>query len=368
MAESSPFRWAILGTGGVSRKFTLGLKAVPGQSAVVCASRSPDNAARFARDFGLETAEYAAAAAHPEADAVYIATPPSEHEAQALLAIGAGKPVLIEKPFALDAAAAARIADAAQTAGVFAMEAMWTRFLPLTRALKARVEAGDLGQPRAFEARFFGNDRPDPGASLFDPARGGGALMHRGVYGLSLARHFLGPVAELQAMGRLGETGVDEDCALTLRHENGAISTIRAGLRAAGISGAELYGTQASYRILPPLYRPFAARRIAVPPRAGGTSGPGAGGGRLEGLKEGGVAQGLNQRLARLKEFLRPPGQGVAAPFAGNGYGHEAASLAEAVRAGRTEHALMPLAESVEIMALVDQARAAWGAGGEVRP
>lgn len=364
MAESSPFRWAILGTGGVSRKFTLGLKAVPGQSAVVCASRSPDNAARFARDFGLEAAEYAAAAAHPKADAVYIATPPSEHEAQALLAIGAGKPVLIEKPFALDAGAAARIAAAAQDAGVFAMEAMWTRFLPLTRALKARVDAGDLGAARAFEARFYGNDRPDPDASLFDPARGGGALMHRGIYGLSLARYFLGPVAELQAMGRLGETGIDEECALTLRHENGAISTIRASLRAAGISAAELYGTQASYRIAPPIYRPFAARRIAVPPRAGGTSGPGAGngGGRLEGLKEGSFAQGLNQRLARLKEFLRPPGQGISAPFAGNGYGHEAAALAEAVRAGRREHPAMPLAESVEIMALVDQARAAWGA------
>ena len=360
MADSSPFRWAILGTGGVSRKFILGLKAAPGQSAVVCASRSPDNAARFARDFGLETAEYAGAAAHPGVDAVYIATPPSEHEAQALLAIGAGKPVLIEKPFALDAAAAGRIAEAARTAGVFAMEAMWTRFLPLTRALKARVEAGDLGEARAFEARFYGNDRPDPGASLFDPARGGGALMHRGIYGLSLARHFLGPVAELQAMGRLGETGVDEDCALTLRHENGALSTIRASLRAAGINAAELYGTKATYRIAPPLYRPFAARRIAVSPRTGGTSGAGNGGGRLEGLKEGGAAQGLNQRLARLKEFVKPPGQGISAPFAGNGYGHEAEAVAEAVRAGRTEHAAMPLEESVEIMGLIDRARASW--------
>lgn len=366
MAESSPFRWAILGTGGVSRKFILGLRAVPGQSAVVCASRNPENAARFAKDFGLEVADYALAAAHSQADAVYIATPPSEHEAQALMAVAARKPVLIEKPFALDAPAAERIAEAARAAGVFAMEAMWTRFLPLTRALKSRVDAGELGQPRAFEAQFFGNDRPDPAASLFDPARGGGALMHRGVYGLSLARHFLGPVAELQAMARLGETGVDEDCAVTLRHENGAISSVRAGLRAAAINAATLYGTEATFQIAPPIYRPFAARRIAVPPRAGGTSG--AGGGRLEGLKEAGFAQGLNQRLNRLKGFLRPPGQGIAARFAGNGYGHEAEAVAEAVRAGRTEHALMPLAESVEIMELIDRARAAWGQTGEGRP
>lgn len=357
MADT-PFRWAILGTGGVSRKFVLGLKAVPGHVAVVCASRSADKAAAFAKGFGLEATDYASAAAHPAADAVYIATPPSEHASQALMAIAAGKPVLIEKPFALDAASATQIAEAAQAAGVFAMEAMWTRFLPLTTQIKAQVEGGELGPLRSFEAQFYGNDLPDAGASLFDPARGGGALMHRGVYGLSLARHLLGPVAEMQVMGRVGDTGVDEDCALSLRHDSGAISTIRASLRAAGLNSATLYGERATLQLAPPVYRPFAARRIAVTPRVGGTS---AKPGKLETVKESATAQGLNQRLARLKAFLKPPGKGLYAPFKGNGYGHEAEAVAQAVRAGQGEHSAMPLAESVEIMGLIDQARAAWG-------
>ena len=357
MSRSDLFRWAVLGTGGVSRKFVLGLRAVPGHQAVVAASRSPDKATRFARDFGLEAADYAAAAAWNAADAVYIATPPSEHEAQATLAIAAGKPVLIEKPFALDAAAARRIEQAARNTGVFVMEAMWTRFLPLITDIKTRITRGDLGDLRAFEACFYGNDLPDPGVSLFDPARGGGALMHRGVYGLSLARHLLGPVADMQAMGRSGATGVDEDCALTLRHANGAISTVRASLRAAGLNSAQIYGTRATIRIDPPIYRPAAARIISVAPRTGGSSGPG-GGGRLEKIKEGALAQGANQRMARLKTFLRPPGQALSVPFVGNGYGHEAAAVAAAVRAGQGQSPVMPLDESVEIMDLMDRARA----------
>ncbi|WP_371743955.1 Gfo/Idh/MocA family protein [Mangrovicoccus sp. HB161399] len=344
----------MLGTGGVSRKFVLGLRAVPGHSAVAAASRSPESAARFARDFGLEATDYASAAAWADADAVYVATRPSEHEAHALAAIAVGKPVLVEKPFALDVAAAARIADAAQSAGVFAMEAMWTRFLPLLGEIRRRIAAGELGALRAFEANFFGNDLPDPAASLFDPARGGGALMHRGIYGLSLARHLLGPVAELQAMGRTGATGEDEDCALTLRHEGGAISTIRAGLRAPGINAMRIYGEAAALLVEPPIYRPSAARLISMAPRKGGTSGAGAR--RFESLKEGGLAQGLNQRLARLKAFAKPPGQGIPAPFAGNGYGHEAEAVAQAVRAGQGERALMPLSERVEIMELADRA------------
>jgi predicted dehydrogenase len=358
---SPPFRWAILGTGGVSRKFVLGLRShgagARAARAVVVASRGAENARRFAADFGIPaTADYAGAAAHPDVDAVYVATPPSEHELHAGLAIAAGKPVLIEKPFASDADAALRIAEQARAKGVFCMEAMWTRFLPLAEKIRARIAAGDLGELRAFEGAFTGSDVPDPAVSLFDPARGGGALMHRGVYPLSLARHFLGPVTDIRAVGRLGDTGVDEDCALILTHEGGALSTIRAGLRASGTNRAAIFGTKATIEIAPPIYRPFAARMIALPPRRGGT-GTG-GGGRLETVKEGGFAQGLNQRLARLKAFAIPPGRGISAPFSGNGYGYEAQAVAEAVSQGLTEHPLMPLQESVEIMGLIDEARA----------
>ena len=179
--------------------------------------------------------------------------------------------------------------------------------------------------------------------------------MHRGVYGLSLARHLLGPVEQLQAMGRVGETGVDDDIALSLRHAGGAISTVRASLRTAGVNTMQIYGTDGTICVDPPLYRPFAARLIRVDPRVGGTSA--SGGGRLESLKEGGLAQGLNQRLARLKAFANPRGEKISAPFSGNGYGHEALAVAAAVRAGRVESPVVPLPRSVEIMGLIDRAR-----------
>ncbi|MEX2517998.1 MAG: Gfo/Idh/MocA family oxidoreductase [Paracoccaceae bacterium] len=355
-----PFRWAILGAGGVSRKFVLGLRAL-GDAAtpIVVASRMPENAKRFAASLGVpESASYEDAAAHPQVDAVYIATPPSEHEAHAALAIAAGKPVLIEKPFALDAAAAARIAVQAEAAGVFCMEAMWTRFLPMLDTLRARIANGEIGEIRSFEGGFFGSDAPDAANSLFDPARGGGALMHRGIYPLSLARHLLGPVSTLQAMARIGETGVDEDVALTLRHASGAISTLRASLRASGPNGAIIRGAKGVIEIAPPIYRPFKARLTVVSPRKGGTGA--GGGGRFEALKEGGFLQGLNQRADGLKALLRSRAGGLSGKFEGNGYHYEAAAVAAAVTAGQGEHALMPLAESVEIMDLVDQAKSQW--------
>ena len=128
------FSWGVLGTGPVSRNFLLGLRFCSEQASVtVVASRNRSNAERFAADFGVPVvaATYEDAAVAPHIDAVYIATPPSEHESHALAAIAAGKPVLIEKPFAMDATSAARIIDLAQKKHVFCMEAMWTRFLPL---------------------------------------------------------------------------------------------------------------------------------------------------------------------------------------------------------------------------------------------
>ncbi|WEV76950.1 Gfo/Idh/MocA family oxidoreductase [Janibacter cremeus] len=363
--QSFPFRWAILGTGGVSRKFVLGLRSLDGRARPeVVASRNPENARRFAATFDVpRVASYAEASAHPEVDFVYVATPPVTHEEHAMMAIDAGKPVLIEKPFALDAAAARRIVERSRDEGVFCMEGMWTRFLPLTVQIRRLIESGELGEPRAFEGGFVGNNEPDGSVGLFDPGQGGGALMHRGIYPLSLARHFLGPVATVRSSGRIGATGVDEDCSLVLEHETGAISTVRAGLRAAGTNRATVYGSRATVEIGAPIYRPSHARMISAPPSRDGTSPRGRG--RFDALREGGLAQGTNQRLGRWKELVLPTGRGISARFSGNGYGHEAHAVAHAVTQGWIEHPVMPLAESIELMETIDRARAQWWKKGD---
>lgn len=351
--------WIIFGTGDVARKFAIDVVAA-GHRIRGVASRDPDNARAFAASLGLsaETGDYDRVLEGP-GRAVYIATPPAQHEAHARAAIAAGKAVLIEKPMAPDAAAAARIAAAARAAGVFAMEAMWTRFQPLVQAVRARIGAGDLGELRGFDARFLLPNRPDPTASLFDPDRGGGALLHRGIYGLSLARHLLGPVEDLVSLARIGATGVDEDSALILRHGSGAITTLRASLRTAGPEASILCGTGGTLTLEGPVYRPTGARLVAVHPMAAARGG---GPRRLETFRESGAGLLLSRQLSRLRA-RRGAGR-LHAPFAGNGYRHQALAVAEALSRGETEHALMPLDESIEILALVDRARGEW-TGGE---
>ncbi len=348
-------RWAILGTGGVARKFVLDLKASGAGRAVVVASRNPDNAHRFAAELGVATAapDYETAV-QAAVDAVYVATPPALHEAHALLAIGAGHAVLIEKPFAANAAAAARITAAAHAAGVFCMEAMWTRFQPMMETLRAKIASGDLGEIRGFDARFMVANRPDAASSLF----AGGALIHRGIYPLSLARHLLGPVTDMQAMGRLGETGADEDCVLVLRHASGALSTLRASLRADGPEGMAVHGTQGTAVLDGPVYRPTRGHiRWTRPlPAATGQAGPR----RFEAFRESTFGLRLSRGLGQLKSATGRAATRLPARLSGNGYRYQALAVAEALRAGRTEDPRMTPEESLEIMDLIDRARASW--------
>lgn len=352
-------RWAILGTGPVARKFALDLRGLPGAELSVVASRSADNARRFARGLGVAgvAASYAEAAA-ADVDALYIATPPSLHEEHAMLGIEAGRAVLIEKPFALEAQAAARIATAARAAGVFAMEAMWTRFQPLPQAIHAALSDGAIGELRRFEGRFLSANLPDTETNLFNAAQGGGALMHRGIYPLSLAQFFMGPIVDQQAMAHLGDTGVDEDSTLLLRHASGALSTIHASVRVGGHEGATVYGTRGTLQIEGPVWRPTGAvihRVTAVSAKPGKPR-------RFEAFRESGRGLRLSGAVQGLRGALRRPRR-ITAPFAGNGYRYEALALMEGLRAGRTEDATMPLDDSVALMQVMDRARGQWTAG-----
>lgn len=354
-------RWAILGTGYVSRKFVLGLRASSlAPRVTVVASRNAANAQRFAADFEIPdaTADYAAAVASPDVDIVYVATPPAQHAAHALAAIAENKAVLVEKPFAMTGAEARQIASAARQAGVFCMEAMWSRFLPLTQSVKAKLDAGAIGDVRSFQGSFCVSDVDDPTTSAFNAAAGGGALLGRGVYPVSLARHFLGPVVGLKASARFGDSGVDDDCALVLTHRSGAISTITASLRSSGPNDGHVLGTHGRIWIREPLYRPFSADLTILPPRSGAGVG---GGGRFERVKEGAIAQGAQQRLHGIVQTLRSAGgKRLNAYYTGNGYHYEADAVMQAVRARQTECPVMPLDESVEVMDIIDAARSSW--------
>jgi predicted dehydrogenase len=238
------------------------------------------------------------------------------------------------------------------------MEGMWTRFLPLVEALRARLAHGSLGPISSFEASFCGPVVGTLARSILDPARGGGALLHRGVYPLSLARDLFGPVAELEAMARAGPTGVDEEVVLQLHHESGTLSSLRASIAAPGRNDMVIAGRGGSLTIQAPIYRPW----VMTEARTRADRGEPPPDGFLAVVREGSFAQGAQQRLSGLRTAVRRArGHRTVARYAGNGYAAEVEAVVRAVGAGRTESSTMPLDQSVEVMDLVDRARASRG-------
>jgi predicted dehydrogenase len=192
--DDRPIRWGILATGGIARAFTDDLALQPDSEVVAVGSRSQASADAFGDEFGVphRYASYQALVSDPDVDAVYVATPHPGHHDAALLAINAGKAVLVEKPFAMDAAQAREMIDAARERGTFLMEAMWTRFLPHIARVREILAAGTLGDVVYLTAEHGQWFAPDPQFRLFAPELGGGALLDLGIYPVSFAHLVLG--------------------------------------------------------------------------------------------------------------------------------------------------------------------------------
>ena len=237
-------RWGILGAGGIADTFVNDL-AGAGITVSAVGSRDADKARRFADDHGVATAHgsYDDLVADPEVDAVYVATPHVFHEQNALLAIRAGKHVLVEKPFTVSADEAERVLAAAREADVVALEAMWTRYLPQQARLREVVRSGVIGEPRLLTAAHMQSLPTDPRHRINDPALGGGALLDLGVYPVSFAHDVLGPVDAVAATAVLSDQGVDARTGITLRHANGATSNLFCALDTAGRNDAVLHGS-----------------------------------------------------------------------------------------------------------------------------
>jgi predicted dehydrogenase len=352
--EVGLFRWGIIGSGFVARKFVLGLRQSEDGRPTLVYSRNTDNARRFAQDLGIgEVArDLEEAARSSSVDAFYLATPPTAHREQALACLSQGKPVLIEKPFAPSKAEAEAIVGSAKQHGVFCMEGMWTRFLPLARRLRVAIAEGAIGTPRSLAGSFGVSNTPEDSDNQFRADLGGGALVHRGVYVIAFALDLLGPAAVAASAATIGETGVDEDCSVILRHEGGALATLRASLRAPLPNDLTIEGTHGRIHVHAPIYRPFQMSMMKTKPAGRG----GRGNRMVERLRESNFAQGTQQRLARFRGGAKTS----QAAYAGNGYHYEADEVARCVRKGLTESETMPLPQSVRMAALMEDARASW--------
>jgi predicted dehydrogenase len=359
MSDSRPIRWGIIGTGNVAQHFARGLAFADNAPLAGVLSRNKANADAFAAAFGGAKAfdDPKQFLADDGIDAVYVATPNNRHAADAISVIDAGKAVLVEKPFALNADEARSVLDRAKERGVFCMEAMWMRFLPLVREAKRIADSGELGQITFLTADFSVPTTFNEGSHFVDPAKGGGALLDRGVYCLSLADYLLGEPIEAESFATRGPTGVDEQAAVTLRYPGGAVAQVWTSVTTAGTNTAILHGTKGKLTLHEPFYRPHRLSIDHVRPQT--ITAPGLPGGPSlkTKIKENKIVQKIGRKL---QAALKGPAVDRIEPFAGNGYSFEADEVGRCVRLGLKESDVMPHSATLRIMRLMDDIRSQW--------
>ena len=314
-------RWGIFGTGNIAAKFAEGLSVLPDAELVAVGSRSQAAADAFAARFNVPRrhASYAALAQDSAVDALYVATPHPFHEENTLLGLSAGKAVLCEKPFALNARQAETMIKTARAKKLLLMEAMWTRFLPPLVRLRELLANGAIGEPRLLTADFGFHASARQGR-WFEPALGGGALLDVGVYPVSLASMVFGPPKLVNGFADIGPTGVDEQAAIILSHPHGQLAALHAAIRTNTPQEATVFGTRGRIHLHAGWWKGSAMTHY---------------------LDAGG------------EEFLE-------FPFTGNGYQFEAKEFMNCLREGRTESPVMPLDETLSIMRTLDSLRAQW--------
>jgi predicted dehydrogenase len=308
-------RWGIIGTGLIASTFAADLELTGSGTAVAVGSRREGSADAFGDRFGIPNRHvgYEALVADPEVDVVYVATPHPMHHEDALLALRAGKHVLVEKPFTMDAAEAEELVAEARARGLFLMEAMWARFVPHmveVRRLLGEGALGDVVTVIADHGQWFAED---PAFRLFAPELGGGALLDLGIYPVSFASMVLGTPDRVVALADPAFTGVDAQTSILLGHPGGAHAVLTCTLAAKSPTRAVIVGTEARIDIEGPFYAPSAFTLI---PRSGEPQ-------RVELPSEGGLR-------------------------------YEADEVARCVEAGLLESPVLPLDETVAIMRTMD--------------
>ncbi|GAB3038677.1 Gfo/Idh/MocA family oxidoreductase [Parafrigoribacterium mesophilum] len=248
-------RWGILGTGAIAHLQTADLMG-DGFTVAAVGSRRRQSAQAFADQFGISTAHgsYEALVSDPQVDAIYVATPHPFHAANAQLALSAGKHVLVEKPFTLNAAQARAVVELAARKHLVVLEAMWTRFLPHMLRIREIIAAGTLGEVRTVIADHNQLLSGDPTNRLNAPGLGGGALLDLGIYPVSLAVDLFGVPNSIHAIAAKTATGVDRQTAMLFGYPDGRQAVLHTALDTLGPNTAAIIGTAGRIEIDPVWY------------------------------------------------------------------------------------------------------------------
>lgn len=241
------FKLGIIGAGWIAAKMAEALAPLTDYCVYAIASRTLEKAQSFAAEWNIEKAygSYEELVNDPEVDMVYIATPHSHHFQHAMMAVNAGKPVLVEKAFTADASQAEELISCARAKGVFITEAIWTRYMPLSMKVKEIMESGVIGEPRVLTATLCYMMEHKERIIRADLC--GGALLDLGVYVLNFARMYFGTeIAKTVTNCILGPTGMDMQESISLTYADGKMANLQSGAlclndRQGIISGTEGY-------------------------------------------------------------------------------------------------------------------------------
>ena len=312
------FNWGILGPGGIARAFAKDLGFIQGHTIAAVGSRSLENAQKFAETFGgTAYGSYEELVADPTVDAIYVATPHPAHHDNVILALNAGKPVLCEKPFAVNAKEAQAMVDAADRNSVALMEAMWARFLPHYAKVREIVDSGVLGPILSIHADH-GQRLADQGiARLIEPDLAGGALLDLGIYPVSFVHMILGNPAHITSKAVMTEKGVDAQTSMIFSYDGGAQAVLTTTMIEQTPCRAVVAGLKGWLEIDRTFYNPAAMRVV---------------------LNDGTVTEYPNT-------------------YTGHGLREQAETFKQLVRSGKLESDILTWADTVDIMKSLDAVR-----------
>ena len=318
----SNFSWGILGPGGIAQAFAKDLTFIEGHTIGAVGSRSLTNAQSFAKTFGgTAYGSYEELVADSSIDAIYVATPHPAHHDNVILALNAGKPVLCEKPFAVNAQQAQAMVDAAAKNKVALMEAMWARFLPHYAKVREIVASGVLGPILSIHADH-GQRLADQGiARLVDPQLAGGALLDLGIYPISFAHMILGNPSSITSTAVMTDRGVDAQTSMIFSYDNGAQAVLTTTMIEQTPCRAVVAGLHGWLEIDRTFYNPASMRVI---------------------LNDGSVTE-------------------YPSAYVGHGLREQAESFKQIVQSGAVESKVLTWKDTVDIMKSMDTVRSQIG-------
>jgi predicted dehydrogenase len=242
----SQLRWGFLGTGWICDVVAADFAGTEMKIQAVGA-RSLSSAKAFAAKFNIPNVHegYQALVNDPEVDIIYIGTPNQLHMEHAMLALNAGKHVLMEKPFAINAEQTTKVLELAKAKNLFLMEAMWTRFLPMHDAIFKVIEDGLIGGVMNVMADMgHYMPREENHERLYVKELGGGALLDLGIYPISFIVRALGTPKSITARSINNEEGIDVYSAGIMEFEGGKSAIFQSALAIIGPVSLAVNGTR----------------------------------------------------------------------------------------------------------------------------